>query len=142
MRMIFPSLAIAGVLPFVLCSVSLALNIYVVPVFGLIKQVMGVYALVIASFMAGSLWGMHFKSQTPWHILLPFASNVIAIILWLAYLLLPFDALLLVYSLLFCILLLIDYPLFKADVISKMYFSIRAYVTCVVVITLLLAYAA
>ncbi len=66
-------------------------------------------------------------------------SNVIVLVLWFAFLLLPFKWLMTVFIIAFLVLLFIDYHLFKHDEITPDYFQTRCYATLIVIFTFILA---
>ena len=97
MQKIFPYLTYAGAIPFVFCAFCLSIDIQQLPLFGLIETILSAYALVIASFMAGAHWGQHLHVEEPWQRNLPIYSNVIAVLLWLGYLILNFNLLMVMF---------------------------------------------
>jgi len=133
-----PYLTYAGVLPFVICAVSLVFNLTTIPFLGDIKQVLSVYALVIASFVAGSHWGQHLKLNNKWGIYLPVFSNVTAILVWIGFLVLPFKLIIVTFIITFMALLGIDKKLHQHDLISARYFRRRCFVTAIVISTLII----
>jgi len=134
-------LAYAGLVPFIACALALAADVSVIPVLGGVKHALAVYALVIASFMAGVHWGQHLGRTDAWAMYLAGASNLVAIAIWLLYLLLSLDQLLLMLGAAFIVLLWIDRRLFKLGCIAGRYFRTRCRVTLVVLLTLTTAVA-
>jgi hypothetical protein len=132
-------LAYAGALPFLICAVLLVFNIPTIPFLGNIQQILSVYALVIAAFIAGSHWGLHLDVNDKWGIYLPKLSNLIAILLWIGFLVLPFKLLLLTFIITFLVLLGIDQKLLRHDLISTRYFHMRCLVTVIVISTLIIS---
>ena len=107
MKKIFPYLTYAGAIPFVFCAVCLSLDIQDLPLLGSIERILGIYGLVISSFLAGARWGqlLHInKSQ--WVCFFPVFSNVIAILLWLGFLVLSFKMQMVMFVAAFVVLLL------------------------------------
>jgi len=96
---------------------------------------------VIASFMAGAHWGNHLDlaDDNKWAIRLPLYSNVIALGLWLGFLILSPSSFIWLLVIGFISLLVIDYSLHRAQIISHAYFKVRQYVTAIVVISLVIA---
>ena len=129
-------LTYAGTLPFIAAAISLASGYAYFPVIGDVTQVVLVYALVIAAFMAGSQWGQQFEQSEVWAKRLQRYTNLNAIGLWLAFVLLPFSWLLvaLIVSLLGALWL--DQQLFRVGIITKTYWQTRWQVTIVVVLSL------
>lgn len=129
----------AGTLPFIFAALALGLGIETMPVLGNIKQVLSVYGLVIASFMAGSHWGQQLSLNQPWKNVLILTSNVQAIALWGAYVMLSFSALMLWLLLSFLLLLWVDYQLMRAGIVLKAYYQLRFRITAIVSIMLAVA---
>ncbi len=139
MKKLYPYLAYAGTLPFIACASYLLFNKVQFPILGSIEKVLSVYALVIASFLAGAHWGQHLHLDGKWSRILPISSNIIVVTLWLAFLMLPFKILLSLFIAAFFLLLLIDYYLFKKNVITLSYFKTRCYATAIVILTLIIS---
>lgn len=139
MKTIYPYLTYAGAIPFVFCTVCLGLDIQQLPVFGSTQQILSVYALVIAAFMAGAHWGQHLHIDGDWHPPLAILSNLMAILLWLGFLVLKFNALVTLLISAFVILLLIDHRLFQQQIISGHYWQTRLVVTTIVIASLIFA---
>ena len=136
-----PYLTFAGVIPFVACAIFITLGIDAIRVLGTTTQVLSVYGLVIASFMAGAHWGNHLglADNHPWATKLPILSNIIALLLWLGFLSLSTTGFIWLLIIGFVCLLLIDYGLRRANVIDNKYFIVRKYVTLIVVLSLFVA---
>lgn len=139
MKKIYPYLTYAGAIPFVLCVAFLVFNIKELPFIGTIDSILSVYALVISSFLSGSLWGGHLQSRGVLSIYLPVLSNILAIFLWFGFLLLDFKNLIFLFIFAFIILLIVDYYLFKNKLITHHYFRTRCLVTIIVVISLMIS---
>jgi hypothetical protein len=140
MKKIFPYLTYAGAIPFVFCAACLGLDIQEFPFLGSVKKILSVYGLVIASFLSGSHWGQHLhinKSQSSRY--LPIFSNIIAVLIWLGFLVLSFKILIGMFITAFILLLIIDYRLFKMDVITRHYFQTRFIVSVIVIISLIIS---
>ncbi len=133
---LYPYLTYAGALPFIFCAVCLGLDITTLPVLGSVEQALSVYALVIVTFLAGSHWGQHLQQNGIWSHNLPVLSNIMAVAIWIAFLVLPFKALLVAFSAAFFILLIIDKKLFQFELITHHYFRVRCTITAIVVSTL------
>ncbi|MDT8406618.1 MAG: DUF3429 domain-containing protein [Methylococcales bacterium] len=139
MTKLYSYLTYAGALPFVGCALLLLVNVTSLPLLGETWHVLQVYALVIAAFMAGSHWGQHLTLPAPWSVRLPVFSNLIAIGLWLGYLLLPIKPWLALSIAAFLLLLWLDHALCQQQKITADYFQTRLTVTAIVVVALLLA---
>ena len=132
-------LACSGALPFILCALCLVADISDIPLLGSTSQVLSIYGLVIASFMAGVHWGQHLTSNTKASRFLAITSNINAILLWLAFLLLSFPLFIVTLIISFLVLLIIDKQLYFEDVIESSYFYTRVGVTLTVVLCLLIS---
>lgn len=136
-----PYLTFAGAIPFVACAFLLMIDVVTVPMLGSVGDVLSAYGLVIASFMAGAHWGNHLSlaDDNKWAIRLPLYSNIIALGLWLGFLILSASSFIWLLVIGFISLLVIDYSLHRAQIISHAYFKVRQYVTAIVVISLVIA---
>ncbi|MFK3916320.1 DUF3429 domain-containing protein [Psychrobacter sp. NPDC078501] len=136
-----PYLTFAGAIPFVACAFLLMIDVVTVPVLGSVVDILSAYGLVIASFMAGAHWGNHLDlaDDNKWAIRLPLYSNVIALGLWLGFLILSASSFIWLLVIGFISLLIIDYSLHRAQIINHTYFKVRQYVTAIVVISLVIA---
>ena len=136
-----PYLTFAGAIPFVACAFLLMIDVVTVPMLGSVIDVLSAYGLVIASFMAGAHWGNHLDlaDDNKWAIRLPLYSNIIALGLWLGFLILSASSFIWLLVIGFISLLVIDYSLHRAQIISHAYFKVRQYVTAIVVISLVIA---
>ena len=136
-----PYLTFAGAIPFVACAILLVMGISDIPILGATADVLSAYGLVIASFMAGSQWGNHLSlaDDDKWAVRLPLVSNLIAIVLWLGFLMLPVVGFIWLLVIGFASMLMIDYGLNRARIITPDYFKVRTYVTAIVVVSLIVA---
>lgn len=135
-KKLYTCLTYAGAIPFLLCTLLLVFKVQVIPVLGSVQTIISIYGLVIASFMNGAHWGQHLRLTDKWSVYLPVTSNINAILLWLSYLMLPFKGFLIVLTVIFTVLLLIDKNLFQANIITQPYYQIRCVITLIVVISL------
>lgn len=134
-----PYLTYAGTLPFIICATCLAFGIKVIPLFGATEKILSVYSLVITTFLAGSHWGQHLHLDNKWEFYLPILSNIIAIILWLGFLTLPFKLLLINFMGILLVLLVIEQRFFKYGLIAGQYFRTRCFATAIVISTLIIS---
>lgn len=136
-----PYLTFAGAIPFVACALLLVIGIIDIPYLGAVADILSAYGLVIASFMAGSQWGNHLSlaDDDKWAVRLPLVSNVIAIVLWLGFLMLPVVGFIWLLVIGFASMLMIDYGLNRARIITPDYFKVRTYVTAIVIVSLIVA---
>ncbi|WP_352310105.1 DUF3429 domain-containing protein [Psychrobacter sp. W2-37-MNA-CIBAN-0211] len=136
-----PYLTFAGTIPFIACAFLLMVEVVTVPILGSVANILSAYGLVIASFMAGAHWGNHLNlaDDHKWAVKLPIYSNAIALGLWLGFLSLSTSSFIWLLVIGFISLLVIDYSLHRAQIISHAYFKIRQYVTAIVVMSLVVA---
>ena len=136
-----PYLTFAGAIPFIACAVLITIGIDAIQALGTTEHILAVYGLVIATFMAGAQWGNHLSlaDDNAWAVKLPIFSNVIALALWLGFLILSIASFIWLLIISFIALLIIDYGLNKARIIDDKYFTVRKYVTLIVVISLIVA---
>lgn len=140
MKKIFPYLTYAGAIPFVFCAASLSLDIQDFPLLGPIERILSIYGLVISSFLAGAHWGQHLHiNKSQWVRFLPIFSNVIAVLLWLGFLVLSFKMQMAMFVTAFVVLLIIDHRLFQMDIITRHYFQTRFIVTAIVIVSLIIS---
>lgn len=135
-------LTYAGTLPFIACALMSYANIAELPMIGSFASAAAAYSLVIVSFMAGTHWGSYLVTQFESPVNLFLSSNVIAVIVWLVFLFGSTPVLLLVSIAAFIALLLIDYRLNEAKIITHDYLHVRRNATAVVVISLFLTIGA
>lgn len=129
-------LTYSGTIPFVVSSILLLLNINSIPYLGYTLAALCLYGLVILSFMAGSLWGLHLGPNRDMGPTLPLLSNATAIVLWVSFLTVSPLTMILLQILVFLALLLLDLKLLGGGVISSSYYKLRFRATLVVVICL------
>ena len=139
MKNTFQYLTFLGALPFVFCAACFVFDVQAIPILGDTRDVLGIYALVITTFMAGSHWGQHLNFDNKWGNYLPVTSNVIAVLVWIGFLILPFKISLIVFEIAFLVLLWVDHRLRQNDLISFEYFRTRYLVTSIVIFTLLVS---
>ena len=120
----------AGVIPFILLTAMASYNVeysYFKPGVALKS-----YALAIGSFVCGSHWGIYLIKSSSINLLI--TSNICTLTLWIAFLYLENYGLF--FSIIFALLLLIDFFLYKSSIISIDYFSMRKIITLIVVLCL------
>ncbi|MBP2280770.1 heme/copper-type cytochrome/quinol oxidase subunit 2 [Psychrobacter sp. PL15] len=136
-----PYLTFAGAIPFVICAIFITIGVEAIRILGRTEGVLSVYGLVIASFMAGAHWGNHLglADDNSWAVKLPIFSNIIALSLWLGFLSLSTVSFIWLLVAGFIAMVVIDYGLHQAQIISYDYFKVRQYVTVIVVVSLIVA---
>lgn len=127
-------LSYLGIIPFIFCALCLRYGIEVLPLLGSVQVALSVYGLVIASFLAGAHWGQHLHLDS---CSLPLVSNILAVLLWIGFLVLSFKMQMMMFVVIFTLLLAIDYRLLKQGVITRDYFYVRFLVSVIVMIVLI-----
>lgn len=95
------------------------------------------YGAVIASFMAGTVWGMVQRDVTPSFVVI-IASNIVALVVWGSLLLPNAVAALTVQLITFALLLGIDRLVLNRGSEESWYFSMRSRITALVIIAYVL----
>ena len=125
-----------GAIPFVFCALLLLCGIATLPVLGSVLHMLNSYAVIIASFMAGSYWGIHLG---PGGKRLAVVSNLLAIAIWCVFLFSPASLQLFYYAAIFTLLLWVDFRLQRNGLLAKIYWQTRKIVTTIVVFSLISA---
>ena len=133
-----PWLTLAGTLPFVLPAIWLTIG-WSWTLLGDAHLLMSSYGLLIVSFMAGSLWGIHLKRTDGWSRFLPVFTNAVALVCWFSFLMLSFTTQMWVLALSFSLLWLVDLKLWQEHIITKGYMAVRTVASGIVVFSLLVA---
>lgn len=135
---LYAVLAYSGTLPFAACVILLAISVPAFATIGSWASIAAGYGLAIAAFMAGIHWGtyLHQPEGAPLNLLL--SSNAITVAVWLTFAFASAAVSLTITGLAFVFLLLIDYRLANAGIISRAYLGLRRNVTLVVVTLLAL----
>lgn len=135
-RQSYTWLMYAGTLPFLACAILPFVGITHLPQLGTFEEVAAVYALVIATFMAGTHWGLYLgcDKNSPENLFIH--SNIITVVLFFTFLLANDRVILLVSIVAFLYLLVRDYTLQKKSVLSQHYWRSRCYVTAIVCLSL------
>ena len=136
-RRTYTSLTLAGTLPFVAGAALAFANIQDLPVLGATEALVISYGLAIVCFLTGTHWGMQIVAETraPGYLLI--LSNLLFLVAWIGYLLLPAAGAALVLAGTFGILLLVDHRLLDYAVIERPYFQMRTLATIVAIVSLL-----
>ena len=138
----------AGLMPFLLSAVAVLLGVDQIIFIGDIKKLIGLYCLVIVSFMSGIVWGISL-TRTPTSkkqiALGDFAlskylylSNVLAVTAWLTYYLAPDGRMFFAVAILcFICLLFVDRHFFILGMTTKSYLVARSNITAIVLACLI-----
>ena len=125
-----------GTLPFIISILLIISNITTLQPLGEVVHIVSVYGLIIAVFMSGIHWGQHLHINQRWIMPLTISSNTSAMILWVAYITLAPLYLFVLLIIHFIYMLLIDYQLYKHQVIPISYYRTRFNVTTIVALSL------
>lgn len=131
------ALTYAGAIPFIACAAFLSLDFHPTFINVSIAEILTTYTLLIATFMAGAYWGLYIRDEERSLAHLTILSNAFAIGLWCSFLVLDTLSFLLFCAAYFCILLIVEYSLFKKYIVSRSYFSLRLMITVIVVTCLI-----
>lgn len=133
-------LTYAGVIPFLLCTLVLGLNIQLPVPESVFETVLMSYTLAIVSFLCGAQWGLALvvPEKTPFNLFV--LSNALTLIVWACFLMSCAGLFYLCSALVFAVLLWVDARLFQRSVISRAYYQIRRQVTTIVVACLLIVF--
>ena len=132
-------LTYAGTIPFLICAFLLLLDMPQSHQSLPIESILNSYSFVIAAFMIGSHWGQHLHLQTRYRVTLQFSSIIMALAVWMSFMVFETSLLLLIYIFIFLILLAIDYKLYQLKINSRDYFITRFGATSLVIFSLTLA---
>ena len=133
---LYSMLTYAGALPFVFCALLPFFGIDEWRNVGTFEYIARLYGLAIASFVAGSHWGTYLYNREPSPTNLFVTSNAVVLAAWFAFLLTIPVMTQFVLLLSFLYLLFVDYNLHKAGLTTSHYFRMRAYVTLIVCVCL------
>lgn len=133
----FKCLAYLGLLPFLACSVLITMDISNLPYLGSIQNIQAVYALAIACFMSGIHWGQALSNQSLNKLYL--ISNIHTVLLFFAFIVCSRNIFLLCSSGIFLSILMVDYNLLRKQIITNDYFKLRAIVTFIVILSIIVS---
>lgn len=128
---------IAGAIPFVAAATVLVAGM---DTLGPVRSVSGslvAYGLAIASFVAGSHWGLYLQHRPADPPNLFVTSNAAVLVPWLAFVVGPTHLVLIALILTFSFLALVDWRLHAAGLIDSAYFHLRIAATAIVCLALL-----
>ncbi len=135
-RKLYPLLTYAGVLPFVGCALMPFLGLQQLWNLGSYDYIAAAYGLAIVCFLCGAHWGtyLYHRDRGPDNLFI--TSNVIVVACWFAFLMAAKAITLFVLILAFLCLLVIDYRLLKAGLLTDYYFRMRSIATAIAVVAL------
>ena len=125
-----------GSIPFVFLSI---LGLYSLDSFLVynLEYLASLYTLIITCLICGTHWGIYLNNQKI-KINLFFLSNILTLILFFSFLIIPNSKFILLTIFIFLILLLIDIYIFKNAVTDFNYIRVRFCITTLVIIALII----
>ena len=132
------ALIFSGSLPFIAGALLLLVGFDALPLLGKLSDIISAYGLVIVIFLTGIHWGQQLslgKAASGLFI----SSNLLAVLVWLAWLVMPDRYFLVFLSVPLVVMLVIDRGLYRAGVINRDYVMSRAIITGIVIISLFLS---
>ena len=135
-RQLYPLLTYGGVLPFVGCALMPIFGLQELWTLGTYDYIAASYGLAIVCFLCGAHWGtyLYHRVKAPDNLFV--TSNVIVVACWFAFLMAAKAVTLFVLILALLCLLLFDYRLLKAGVLTHYYFRMRTIATAIAVVAL------
>jgi hypothetical protein len=137
-KKLYPLLTYAGLLPFIGCALMPMVGLQELWNLGSYGYIAAAYGLAIVCFLCGAHWGTYLYNRAAATDNLFVTSNVIVVACWFAFLMAAQAITLFVLILAFLCLLVIDYRLLKAGLLTDYYFRMRAKVTGIAVIALVI----
>ena len=137
-----------GLIPFIFAAATALADINKFFLIDDINRLVGLYCLVIISFMSGVVWGISLMRVLPGKQLVTFSwhghgkylylSNALALSAWFGFFFAPNSQIFfIISSICFCILLLIDKQFYELNIIDIGYFKSRCLITVGVLACLL-----
>jgi len=134
------ALIFAGALPFIAGAGLLLLGVSTLPLLGNVTEATAAYGLVITVFLTGIHWGQQLSLGHAASGLFV-SSNIIAVMVWLCWLMLSPGLFMVVLVVPLVALLCIDFMLNRNRVIDKDYLRSRVIITTIVICCLVAASA-
>tara|TARA_Y200000002_G_scaffold169950_2_gene140173 strand:- start:722 stop:1183 length:462 start_codon:yes stop_codon:yes gene_type:complete len=123
-----------GIIPFLFLAVMINSGTHSLPYVGSTLDAFCLYGLIIAVFLLGSLWSIKWHLGKWKSIFVALMSNFGVLVLYFSYLLMSRIVFMLTNSLVFALILAIDYWLLTQRQIAKYYFGIRFNVSLIVIV--------
>lgn len=134
----YPLFVLAGAIPFIAGAAAVVGGLETIgPVRSVTASVLA-YGLAIASFIAGTHWGIYlqFKASAPFNLFV--SSNAAVLFPWLTFVTGSVDGTLVALVLTFLFLCFVDWRLRRSNLIETAYFRLRLAATAIACIALLL----
>lgn len=133
---LYTSLAFAGATPFLAGALLPLFGIDAIAPLGRLDALVSSYGLAIICFLAGVHWATHLLRGADIRVNLLVSSNVVFLVVWIAFIIADIAWVLGTQIAAFIVLLLIDYRLLGIGVISADYFRVRSIATTLAVLSL------
>ncbi len=137
-KKLYPLLTYAGLLPFIGCALMPMVGLQELWNLGSYGYIAAAYGLAIVCFLCGAHWGTYLYNRAAVTDNLFITSNVIVVACWFAFLMAAQAITLFVLILAFLCLLVIDYRLLKAGLLTDYYFRMRVKATGIAAIALVI----
>lgn len=137
-QQIYTTLMLAGATPFLACALLPFAGIEAVPWFGPLDQLASSYSMAILCFLTGVHWAtqLYERNAAPFNLFI--GSNVIFLVVWIAYVAADLSWALATQVLAFFLLLAIDFRLSDNGLISAAYLRVRVAATTLACVSLIL----
>lgn len=132
----YTALALAGTIPFIACALLPVLGYDSLGPIGRLDEIVASYGLAIVCFLAGAHWGTYLSGRSADSLNLFVISNIIFLAAWFAYIGAGIKWTIGTQIVAFATLLFIDLRLRQNNVISSIYFRVRAVATLIAIISL------
>ncbi len=139
---IYKTLTYAGSLPFIACALLPWVGITELGPLGAWDQVLVMYGLAIASFLAGTHWAFELARPGSYGMSLFLLSNAVVLAVWFAALVATSAIALAVQCIAFLVLLWVDRTVAAGDGTPPGYFAMRQRISFIVLAALLIAISA
>ena len=137
-RQIYSTLMLMGVTPFLACALLPFIGVVEIAGLGRLDQLVSSYGMAILCFLTGVHWAtqLYEKEAAPFNLFI--GSNVIFLVVWIAYVFADLPWAIATQLVAFPLLLAIDYRLLRGALISAHYLLIRGIATVLACFSLLL----
>ena len=129
---------LAGATPFLACALLPFVGIEEIPRFGRLDQLASSYSMAILCFLTGVHWAtqLYERDAAPFNLFI--GSNVIFLVVWIAYVAADLSWAIATQVLAFLLLLAIDFRLSGNGLISANYLRVRVVATTLACVSLIL----
>ena len=137
-RSLHSALMLLGAMPFVACALLPLTGVTEIAFLGRLDQLAASYGMAILCFLTGIHWAtqLYARAATPFNLFV--GSNVVFLVVWFAFVAAGLQWAIVAQLLAFPLLLVIDYRLCRAELISRQYLRMRTVATALACLSLLL----